>query len=73
MAVEFYQNFLGFSEKCIIEEEIYRKFNSESDDLVSIQSKLWMADLQERDQTIWTLSKSGQLQCAEIWNEIRKK
>ncbi len=46
MAVEFYQNFLGFSEKCIIEEEIYRKFNSESDDLVSIQSKLWMADLQ---------------------------
>ena len=44
-----------------------------SEELVSVQSKLFSINLREEDKALWSVSSSGRFSCAATWNELRTK
>uniref|UniRef100_A0A2N9JAL9 Reverse transcriptase domain-containing protein n=1 Tax=Fagus sylvatica TaxID=28930 RepID=A0A2N9JAL9_FAGSY len=44
-----------------------------SEELFSVQSKLFSINLREEDKALWSVSSSGRFSCAATWNELRTK
>jgi hypothetical protein len=57
----------------VIQEKNWYWQAAKSENLVKIQSKLPLVSIDEEDQPIWSISKSGVFNCADSWNAIRTK